>query len=207
MVTVVWSAKESALKALRCGLRRDTRAVELSVGDRILDGWYSLAVRDRESATVLPGWWRSVDDVVVTVVTSAATPPPTLAELGRRPTAAAAMTNGRGRRCSSRHSRSCSLATPWPCGRSASRCSRSASGRTGSWLQPFSELWRCSSASSTGGPAQHAFATESLGVVDLLTVLVVSTAAFWAVEAEKLVRRRRAASRPAVRAIGFSSPQ
>jgi P-type Ca2+ transporter type 2C len=45
------------------------------------------------------------------------------------------------------------------------------------------------------GPAQRAFATEPLGVVDLLTVLAVSTAAFWAVEAEKLVRRRHTAAR------------
>ena len=39
------------------------------------------------------------------------------------------------------------------------------------------------------GPAQRALSTEPLGVADLVTVLAVSTATFWAIEAEKLVRR------------------
>ena len=43
-------------------------------------------------------------------------------------------------------------------------------------------------------PAQRALSTEALGLVDLLTVLAISTVTFWAIEAEKLVRRLR--SRP-----------
>lgn len=38
-------------------------------------------------------------------------------------------------------------------------------------------------------PAQQAMATEPLGIVDLVTVLAISTATFWAIEFEKLVCR------------------
>jgi Ca2+-transporting ATPase len=41
-------------------------------------------------------------------------------------------------------------------------------------------------------PFQQLLTTEALGIVDLLIVLAASTITFWAIEAEKLVRRRRA---------------
>jgi 4'-phosphopantetheinyl transferase len=68
---LVWSAKESALKALRTGLRRDTRSVEvthLDEDDAGVPGWHPLAVRDAETGALLPGWWRALDGQVLTVV-------------------------------------------------------------------------------------------------------------------------------------------
>jgi 4'-phosphopantetheinyl transferase len=83
-VTLVWSAKESALKALRTGLRLDTRdvAVELGRRDAAVDGdqegrpggsvpaghWWPLAVRHPAAGRVLAGWWRQDADLLSTVV-------------------------------------------------------------------------------------------------------------------------------------------
>lgn len=71
-VTLVWSAKESALKLLREGLRLDTRDVEVCVPRRIArDGrWHPLAVSYRAERALFRGWWREEDGFVVTVVTS-----------------------------------------------------------------------------------------------------------------------------------------
>jgi 4'-phosphopantetheinyl transferase len=72
-VALTWSAKESALKVLRVGLRRDTRRVEVEIQDpeATADGWHPL------NATVSPenhrfqGWWHHDEDVVLTVVSDA----------------------------------------------------------------------------------------------------------------------------------------
>jgi Ca2+-transporting ATPase len=45
------------------------------------------------------------------------------------------------------------------------------------------------------GPAQRLLHTEALSASDLVLVLVVSTAVFWAVEFEKWVRRLTSARR------------
>jgi 4'-phosphopantetheinyl transferase len=58
VVTLIWSAKETALKALRQGLRLDTREVEVSLEDRT----YEAKVRD----TVISGWWRRDGPYVIT---------------------------------------------------------------------------------------------------------------------------------------------
>jgi 4'-phosphopantetheinyl transferase len=76
-VTLIWSAKESALKALRVGLRADTRDVEV----RLLpwqrkDGWTGLAVYDRPHGRLLPGWWRVAGSNVITLITSSPADPP-----------------------------------------------------------------------------------------------------------------------------------
>jgi 4'-phosphopantetheinyl transferase len=63
---LAWSAKESALKVLRTGLRRDTRSVEVSYGTRDHEGWHQLAVTVDE-ARVFPGWWQRFGDFVLTV--------------------------------------------------------------------------------------------------------------------------------------------
>ena len=80
VANLVWSAKESALKVLETGLRRDTRSVEVDVlemdGDR---RWARLAVR-AEEGTRFPGWWRRYGDFLLTVVTDADTSPPTTME-------------------------------------------------------------------------------------------------------------------------------
>jgi len=68
LLAVIWSAKESALKALHMGLRLDTRAVivELIENDD-LSGWRPLRVRYTEGST-FDGWWRSLHGSIFTLV-------------------------------------------------------------------------------------------------------------------------------------------
>jgi len=69
---LMWSAKESALKVLRTGLRRDTRTVEVVVGSPPgVDGWAELLVAPEEGGC-FPGWWRRDGVFVLTVVADAA---------------------------------------------------------------------------------------------------------------------------------------
>ncbi len=81
VANLLWSAKESALKVLRTGLRRDTRTVEVAVGDpgreAGSEGWGTLTVSTREGGT-LPGWWRREGVFLVTVVADEVMPPPDL---------------------------------------------------------------------------------------------------------------------------------
>ncbi len=66
---LIWSAKESALKALRVGLRADTRSVEVSLPETDgIGGWRRLEVRQVASGAVFSGWWRRTDALVMTVV-------------------------------------------------------------------------------------------------------------------------------------------
>lgn len=97
LLALFWSAKESALKALRTGLRRDTRSVVVGLfdelpgesedgsgrsGDRArvarswggFDGWRPLQVCHGESQA-LNGWWLRTHGLIRTVV---AFPPPGL---------------------------------------------------------------------------------------------------------------------------------
>jgi 4'-phosphopantetheinyl transferase len=76
LANLVWSAKESALKALQTGLRRDTRSVEVDVVDRAgHERWARLRVRAEEGLT-FPGWWRRYGDFVLTCATGADCDPP-----------------------------------------------------------------------------------------------------------------------------------
>jgi 4'-phosphopantetheinyl transferase len=75
MANLIWSAKESALKVLRTGLRRDTRSVEVAVSSAAADGWGPLAVRAEEGLS-FRGWWRRFDQFVLTVVAAIDLPPP-----------------------------------------------------------------------------------------------------------------------------------
>jgi 4'-phosphopantetheinyl transferase len=96
LVTLLWSAKESALKALRAGLRLDTRAVMVSLpgaverrdreeevrfanpDDAVANGeasWRPLEVLVREGER-LQGWWRQSDGFVRTLVSSETVNPP-----------------------------------------------------------------------------------------------------------------------------------
>jgi len=75
---LVWSAKESALKVLRTGLRRDTRSVEVwcEAGPRGADGgragaWSPLTVTAVEGTT-FPGWWCRYGDFILTFAAAAA---------------------------------------------------------------------------------------------------------------------------------------
>ena len=76
LITLIWSAKESALKALRHGLRRDTRSVQVLLTEPGHDGWNSLAVLDLEFLRTLPGWWRTQGSHIQTVTTGLVTAPP-----------------------------------------------------------------------------------------------------------------------------------
>jgi 4'-phosphopantetheinyl transferase EntD len=68
LVTLLWSAKESALKALQEGLRRDTRSVVVHPGKLPFgEGWKSLHVDSIEGESFY-GWWRQVNGAVQTVV-------------------------------------------------------------------------------------------------------------------------------------------
>ncbi len=70
---LIWSAKESALKALRLGLSADSRSVEVRLLEfGVEDGWHRMEVQRRDSGTTFAGWWRRNDGFVVTLVT----PPP-----------------------------------------------------------------------------------------------------------------------------------
>lgn len=68
VVTMLWSAKESVLKMLRCGLRRDPRSLVVlrGIGPPV-DGWQPLHVRDVAGGLPAAAWWRVEGDLVVTV--------------------------------------------------------------------------------------------------------------------------------------------
>ncbi len=75
---LVWSAKESALKVLQTGLRRDTRSVEVSFATppwAAAAGWSRLSVRAREGP-VFAGWWCRYGEFVLTVTADVPTPAP-----------------------------------------------------------------------------------------------------------------------------------
>jgi 4'-phosphopantetheinyl transferase len=78
---LVWSAKESALKVLRTGLRRDTRSVEVTVPgpmppERI---WSPFRVRTAE-AGVFAGWWRRTGAFLLTACWAGSGPAPAALE-------------------------------------------------------------------------------------------------------------------------------
>jgi len=76
LANLVWCGKESALKVLRAGLRRDTRSVEVSFPDGpTVDGWAPLSVRAVEG-TVFPGWWQRFGAFVLTVASTQPFAPP-----------------------------------------------------------------------------------------------------------------------------------
>jgi len=72
---LLWSAKESALKVLRTGLRRDSRDVVVTVHDGRSPGWAPLRV-DVAGGRTLSGWWRRDGRFVLTVASAMPGPPP-----------------------------------------------------------------------------------------------------------------------------------
>jgi len=81
LANLVWSAKESALKVLGTGLRRDTRSVEVSVSDPAPPPgtWSPLVVRASDGGT-FPGWWRRSGAFVLTACWPGSGPPPATLE-------------------------------------------------------------------------------------------------------------------------------
>jgi len=88
LITLLWSAKESALKALGVGLRLDTNSVDVSLAEpfpppaedsspqvhRVAptaapEGWRPLQVR-YSGSQVFCGWWRHANHLVRTVVSA-----------------------------------------------------------------------------------------------------------------------------------------
>jgi 4'-phosphopantetheinyl transferase len=68
LLALLWSAKESALKALGQGLRVDTRSVAVTVlGQPDISGWCPLLVHSTDSQ-VFQGWWRKNNEFLLTVV-------------------------------------------------------------------------------------------------------------------------------------------
>ena len=70
VLTLLWSAKESALKALRFGLRSDTRSVNAAPAGFLPahgEDWYRLSAAHIGGRT-FHGWWRASRDFVYTVV-------------------------------------------------------------------------------------------------------------------------------------------
>jgi 4'-phosphopantetheinyl transferase len=75
---LLWSAKESALKVLRTGLRADTRSVQVRVDDaQRADGWAALEVEAVDGRR-FPGWWRRDGVFVLTVTYDGPAEPPQL---------------------------------------------------------------------------------------------------------------------------------
>ncbi len=78
---LIWSAKESALKVLGTGLRRDTRSVEVTVAELNPPErtWSALRVRTTEGGD-FPGWWRRSGAFLVTTCWPRGGPPPAALE-------------------------------------------------------------------------------------------------------------------------------
>jgi 4'-phosphopantetheinyl transferase len=74
LITAVWSGKEAALKAIREGLRSDTRSVSCHFDDQEPQGggWAPFEIRwqkdeDRQRHPTLDGWWMVQDGFVCTL--------------------------------------------------------------------------------------------------------------------------------------------
>jgi 4'-phosphopantetheinyl transferase len=82
LATLIWSAKESTLKALHEGLRLDTRTVEVTAADTAGrttknedQDWFRLQVRAATSKD-FSGWWRQTGNLIFTLVASQPQTPP-----------------------------------------------------------------------------------------------------------------------------------
>ena len=76
LITLIWSAKESALKALRQGLRRDTRSVHVNIPDERHEDWSPLSAVDLETSRTFHCWWRTRENRVYTIASGLPAKPP-----------------------------------------------------------------------------------------------------------------------------------
>ncbi len=73
LVTAIWSAKEAVVKALRVGLRVDTRAIEcqftpLPNETVSSNDWTPFGIATQQTTLgQFTGWWRTVDNFVLTL--------------------------------------------------------------------------------------------------------------------------------------------
>jgi 4'-phosphopantetheinyl transferase len=72
VANLIWSAKESALKALGVGLTMDTRAVEVELAPGNREGWRALRLH---GAAEWGGWWRREGSRILTLVGASAGEP------------------------------------------------------------------------------------------------------------------------------------
>jgi 4'-phosphopantetheinyl transferase len=76
-VNLIWCAKETALKILREGMRRDARSIRIRPDRRGLEGsWNTWTGRCLESSRVFYGWWRSWDGYLYTLASDQPTSAP-----------------------------------------------------------------------------------------------------------------------------------
>jgi 4'-phosphopantetheinyl transferase len=75
VANLIWSAKESALKVMRTGLRRDTRSVVVELLDSGEGEWLKLEVT-ADDGRRFPGWWIRFGSFVLTVAAAVPTAPP-----------------------------------------------------------------------------------------------------------------------------------
>jgi len=76
ITTLIWSAKESALKCLREGLRRDTRSVRIEIADARTPGWNPFTAHCLQTGRLFYGWWRPSGSSIQTISSDAATAEP-----------------------------------------------------------------------------------------------------------------------------------
>jgi 4'-phosphopantetheinyl transferase len=77
---LLWSGKESALKAMRVGLRMDTRSVIVEgIGHQTLGDWSPLHARCTHALT-FEGWWQHTGNFMRTLVAAPAPAQPILLE-------------------------------------------------------------------------------------------------------------------------------
>ncbi len=73
LLALLWSAKESALKAMRVGLRMDTRCLTVTpmfpVQFHASDTWHPLLVR-LDGDRTFQGWWRYAHPLIRTIIAS-----------------------------------------------------------------------------------------------------------------------------------------
>jgi 4'-phosphopantetheinyl transferase len=71
LANLVWSAKESILKILHTGLRRDTRDVEITLAPPGGAGWQPFRANVADDDRAYEGWWRRHGAFVLTVAADA----------------------------------------------------------------------------------------------------------------------------------------
>ena len=76
VANLIWSAKESSLKVLRTGLRRDTRTVEVDAEPGDGRVWTPLVVDVDGGVERHHGWWRRFGSFVLTVAAAVPVDPP-----------------------------------------------------------------------------------------------------------------------------------
>jgi 4'-phosphopantetheinyl transferase len=79
LLTLLWSGKESALKALGVGLRLDTRCVAvgpLDVQDSSAERFWRPMQVGHTSGEIFHGWWQRTGDILRTLVSAPPSGPP-----------------------------------------------------------------------------------------------------------------------------------